>query len=249
MTVAPPIDFARLVGYAPVPATINEGETHGTTVLALRFNEGVVFLADRRATMGNLIMFDRAEKIFSLDKRTVVAISGAFARSMDVCRYLQHAFKYYERRNLHEISADGKLMEISKALSANLATAGGGGGVFLPIAATYDRRADEFGIYFFDLAGARFQGTEYACAGSGSERIRGVFEYLSRTKGSWPTRQLQEVLLDGLTMLDIASDLDSATGGFSKNMPSVSVLTKDGTRSLSASEVSEFVATVTKPRH
>ena len=71
------------------------------------------------------------------------------------------AFKFYERRNLHEISAEGKLMEISKALQSNM-VAENVAGVFLPIAATYDRRAQEFGIYFFDLAGARFEGAEYA---------------------------------------------------------------------------------------
>lgn len=241
MNTAAPLDFAQLVGYRPAPHGSSDQVTHGTTVLALRFDEGVVLLADRRATMGNLIMYDRAEKIVSLDRRTVVAISGAYARSIDVCRYLQHAFKYYERRNLHEISPDGKLMEISKALSANLVNVDGPGGVFLPIAATYDRGADEFGIYFFDLAGARFQASEHACAGSGSERIRGVFEYLSRAKGPWPSRKFEEVVTDGLTMLDIASDLDSATGGFQKNLPSVSVLTKKGVEALDSDAVSRLL--------
>lgn len=240
MNVAAPPNFATLVGYRPIPNVGGERETHGTTVLALRFVEGVVVLADRRATMGSLIMYDKAEKIVSLDRRTVVAISGAYARSMDVCRYLQHAFKFYERRNLHEISPEGKLIEISKALSANLVN-GESGGIFLPIAATYDRHSEEFGIYFFDLAGARFRSSEYACAGSGSERIRGVFEYLSRSKGAWPTRPLEEVLADGLTMLDIASDLDSATGGFGKVLPSICVLDKQGVNSLAEEDVRSLV--------
>ena len=71
-----------------------------------------------------------------------------------------------------------------------------GVGVFLPIAAVYDRKKEEFGIYFFDMAGAQFKGSEYACAGSGSERIRGVFEYLSRTKGTWSERSLDDVMVD-----------------------------------------------------
>ena len=239
MKVAPPVDFAGLVDYRPAPPTRAEMEVHGTTVLALRFDSGVVMLADRRATMGNLIMFERAEKIVPLDRRTLVAISGAYARSVEVCRYLQHAFKFYERRNLHEISAEGKLMEISKALKSNVVSESMAG-IFLPIAATFDRRARDFGIYFFDLAGARFQSAEYACAGSGSERIRGVFEYLSRTKGKWHDRTYDEVVVDGLRMLDIAADLDSATGGFTKVLPSISVLTKDGAQVLSDGEVAPF---------
>lgn len=240
MNPTKPIDFAELVGFDASRVPVSEQETHGTTVLALRFDEGVVMLADRRATMGNLIMYEHAEKIVPLDKRTVVAISGAFARSIEVCRYLKHAFKFYERRNLHEISADGKLMEISKALANNMAMASGGQGVFLPIAASYDRRAQEFGIYFFDIAGARFRGSDYACAGSGSERIRGVFEYLSRTKGPWSKRSKDDVIHDGLDMLDIASDLDSATGGFRKYLPSVCLLTADGTSVMSDEEIRPY---------
>lgn len=243
MNVAPPVDFAKLVGFNPPAPTVHE--THATTVLALRYDTGVVMVADRRATMANLIMFEKAEKIVPLDRRTLVAISGAYARSMDVCRYLKHAFKFYERRNLHEISAEGKLMEISKALQSNM-VAENVAGVFLPIAATYDRRAQEFGIYFFDLAGARFEGAEYACAGSGSERIRGIFEFLAKTKGAWHTRGLDEVLTDALRMLDIASDLDSATGGFTKVLPSVSILTSQGVRSLEDSEIAPYVQGVLK---
>lgn len=246
MNVAPPIDFARLVGFDSSRLAISDSEVHGTTVLALRYDKGVLMLADRRATMGNLIMFEHAEKIVPLDKRTLVAISGAYARSLEVCRYLQHAFKFYERRNLHEISAEGKLMEISKALASNIANAENMVGVFLPIAATYDRRAHEFGIYFFDLAGARFKGAEYACAGSGSERIRGIFEYLAREKGPWRDRSLDDVARDGLTMLDIASDLDSATGGFRKVLPSMSVLTAEGSHTLSETEVGKHVGQVLK---
>lgn len=203
-------------------------ETHGTTVLALRFDQGVLLLADRRATAGNLIMYDQAEKIMPLDDSTVVAISGAFARSVEVCRYLKHSFKYYRRSVLQEMSLEGKLTEISRALAGNAPMAMQGIGVFLPIVAAYDKQTDQFGVYFFDGAGARFQNGSYACAGSGSERIRGVFEYIAREKGQFQDRSLEEVLGDGLEMLDIAADLDSATGGFNKIPPVTRVLDRDG---------------------
>lgn len=234
--------FADLVGFH-LPDSPATGEAHGTTVLALRYAGGAVMLADRRATMGNLIMFEQAEKIVALDDATVVAISGAYARSMEICRYLGHAFKYYERMNLHQISVEGKLMEISRALAGNAAMAMQGVGVFLPIAATYDARNDAFGVYFFDAAGARFQNADYACAGSGSERIRGVFEYLTRSKGAWAARDLEDVIQDGLLMLDIAADLDSATGGPQNAVPGVAILDKTGVRRLSDDEVQRRFAT------
>ncbi|MCG9894681.1 MAG: hypothetical protein MH204_04320, partial [Fimbriimonadaceae bacterium] len=182
----PTADFAELVGFGSGrPLESAGGEVHGTTVLAIRHRDGALVFADRRATMGNLIMFEQAEKVEILDPRIVVAISGAYARSIEVCRFLKHSFKFYERMNLHQISTEGKLMEISRALEQNMAQAAAGIGVFLPIAAAYDPKHDRFSVYFFDTAGARFKDSDYACAGSGSERIRGAFEYIIRTRGSW----------------------------------------------------------------
>jgi proteasome beta subunit len=243
MTASGPKAFADLVGF-PGPSGAGGTETHGTTVLALRYDEGILMLADRRATAGNLIMYDQAEKILPLDDATVVAISGAFARSVEVCRFLKHSFKYYRRSVLHDLSLEGKLTEISRALAGNAPMAMQGIGLFLPIVAAYDRGTQSFGVYFFDGAGARFQNGSYACAGSGSERIRGVFEYVARLQGAWETRSLDGVLLDGLRMLDIAADLDSATGGFGKVLPVSRVLDRDGNRPISEERLREVARQV-----
>lgn len=237
-------DFAELVGFPGSLPPAQATEVHGTTVLAIRHSEGALVFSDRRATMGNLIMYEHAEKIEMLDPTTVVAISGAYARSIEVCRFLRHSFKFYERLNLQTISTEGKLMEISRALAGNIQMAMSGIGVFLPIAAAYDPKQDTFGVYFFDTAGARFRDADYACAGSGSERIRGVFEYLIRTKGAWPTRSRDEVLQEGLRLLDIAASLDSATGGFRRAMPLVCELTRHGAVMLPETDVAESARAV-----
>jgi proteasome beta subunit len=229
------IEFSELVGFASnlfdAPAYLDPRfETHGTTVMALRYDGGVLNLADRRATAGNLIMYDQAEKIISLDDFTVVSISGAFAKSVEICRMLKHSFKYYRRSVLHEMSLEGKLTEISRALAGNAPMAMQGIGLFLPIVSAFDQKKNDFGVYFFDGAGARFQNGSYACAGSGSERIRGIFELFSRRLGPFETRPFEEVLANGLTMLDIAAELDSATGGFAKTLPIARVLDRSGNR-------------------
>ena len=252
MIAGGPREFAELTGFGADAARFGASadpnfEVHGTTVLCLRYDQGVLTLADRRATAGNLIMYDHAEKILALDDSTVVAISGAFARSIEVCRFLKHSFKYYRRTVLHEMSMDGKLAEVSKALAGNAPMAMQGIGLFLPIIAAYDRKKDEFGVYFFDGAGARFQNGSYACAGSGSERIRGVFEYITRIKGGFETRPLEEVLADGLQMLDIAADLDSATGGFNKILPIIRVLDREGNREIPPEQLKASVRAVLNP--
>lgn len=247
MKMESPRQFSELVQFPPESwKAAAPDATHGTTVLALRYDQGALILADRRATMGNLIMFDQAEKILPLDDSTVVAISGSFARSVDTSRYLKHSFKYYRRVVMNEMSLEGKLMEVSRLLAANMSAALEGGGLFLPILAAYDREAKEFRLFFFDAAGARFEGAHYACAGSGSERIRGIFEYLGRTKGGFETRPLDEVLSDGLQMLDIAADLDSATGGFMKTLPAAVTLTANGVETLAETTLAQAVEATLK---
>lgn len=250
MITTSPKTFADLVGFTPRVWTGGEsergwaGDTHGTTVIGLRYDQGVLMLADRRATAGNYIMYDHAEKVLSLDDHTLLAISGSFARSIEICRFLKHAFKYYRRMTLQEMSVEGKLQEISKALAGNVPMALQGIGAFLPILGTFDPRRREFAVHFFDGMGARFQSAGYACAGSGSERIRGVFEYLIRTRGPWANRPLAEVLEDGLRMLDIAADLDSATGGFGKQLPAAYVLEASGTALVDEGSLREAVGKV-----
>lgn len=236
--------FAQLVGYPPAGASVYphsvEG-VHGTTVLALRFDGGILNVGDRRATMANYVMYDRANKIIALDDSTMMAISGSFARSVEIARYLRHAFKYYARTQLQDLSLEGKLQEVTRALSGNLQFALDGVGMFLPLISAYDAASDDFGIYLYDVLGARFENDEFGAAGSGAERIRGVFDYVSRTKGPFDKRPLKEVLGEALTMLDIAASLDTATGGLDRVLPVAMVLTRDGIERLSDEEVAASV--------
>ncbi len=246
MNLDRPKSFFDLVGYAPKPMVAEE--IHGTTVLSIKYNGGVVTLADRLATMGNLVMYDQAEKLFALDDSTVIAISGSFARSIEICRLLKHSFKYYRRMHLQEMSLDGKLQEISKALSQNLGMAMNGIGVFIPILAAYDPKHQRFGVYSFDTAGARFELGDHASAGSGSERIRGIFDYVANQSGPWHLRKRDDVLVDALRMLLIAADLDSATGGLAKHPPIVRDLTADGNQLIEGKELEVLIARARKSK-
>jgi proteasome beta subunit len=234
-----PKTFADLVGFPNCLRTPvgGPGEAHGTTVLALRFRDGILNLADRRATSANYVMYDRAEKVFALDEYTLMAVSGSFARSVEIARYLRHAFKYYARNQLQELSLEGKLHEVSRALAGNLPVTMEGIGLFLPLVSAYDESKEEFGIYFYDAMGARFESGAFGAAGSGAERIRGVFDYVVRTKGPFEERSLGEVLREGLTMLDIASQLDAATGGLERIPPIARVLTREGISDVDSGEL------------
>ena len=216
-------------------------DTHGTTVIAVKYRDGVLNVGDRRATAAMSVMYDQAEKVVPLDDYTLIAISGSFGRAMEIVRYLKHSFKYYARTQLQEMSLDGKVSEVSRAIAGNLASALQGIGAFIPVVSVFDPKTNEGRIFFYDGMGARFETAEFGAAGSGSERIRGAFEYILRTKGPFREMDLDSALRECLILLDIAADLDAATGGFSKVLPVAKAITQDGILDLPAARLREVV--------
>ncbi len=241
-----PKSFQELVGFNPPTFAGGMEETHATTVITIRFDQGVLMFADRRATMGNLIVYEKAEKIFALDDSTLIAISGSFAKSLEICRFLRHSFQYFRRTQLQEMSLEGKLNEVSRALAGNMANAMNGFGVFVPVMAAYDTKDDLFSVYTFDTAGARFEGADYAAAGSGSERIRGIFEYIADMHGPWNKRKKADVIAEGLRLLRIAAELDSATGGMQANLPMIMEITREGVQPISEKEFQTALRKIAK---
>ncbi len=216
-------------------------DTHGTTVIAVKFDRGVLNVGDRRATANFAVMYDRAEKVLSVDDYTLLAISGSFARAMDVVRYLRTAFKLFERTYLQPMSLDGKLAELARAVREGIPEVLQGIGGFIPILTTFDKAAAEGRIFFYDGMGARFESTEFGAAGSGSLQIRGVFDYIVKTKKPFHQMTREEALKEALYLLDIAADLDAATGGWSKVLPLAKTITKDGIEDVSDDELRELV--------
>jgi hypothetical protein len=92
----------------------------------------------------------------------------------------------------------------------------------------YDPDRDGGRIFFYDVSGARFETPEYGAAGSGSERIRGVFDYITKTRGPFSQRPLEEALREAILLLDIAADLDAATGGIDKVLPTARYVNREG---------------------
>jgi proteasome beta subunit len=240
----PPRAAAPPLAAVPSPHVI---ETHGTTVIAVKYRDGVLNVGDRRATAAMSVMYDRAEKVVPLDDFTLIAISGSFARAMEIIRYLKHSFKYYARTQLQEMSLDGKVSEVSRAIAGNLASALQGIGAFIPVVSVYDPRTNEGRIFFYDGMGARFETAEFGAAGSGSERIRGAFDYIVRTRGPFREMDLDTALRECLVLLDIAADLDAATGGFGKVLPVAKAITRDGIVDLPAERLREAVRSLPRP--
>lgn len=204
----------------------------GTTILAFRYRDGVLVAGDRRATSGNMVMYDRTDKVLELDRHSVMAIAGVPATAYEMARILEHSFKYYRRSQLQDLSFEGKLRAVSKLLKDNVAAALAGTGAVAPIFAGWDRDHGHAKIYFYDILGAEFEGVEFAVSGSGSPIIRGILHYVN----TWGDRPLSELSEDeatthALRLLTCAAEFDSATGGVDLEgnvYPVVKVITEAG---------------------
>jgi proteasome beta subunit len=219
-------------------------DTHGTTVIAVKFDKGVLNVGDRRATANFAVMYDRAEKVLPIDDYTLLAISGSFARAMEVVRYLRTTFKLFERTYLQAMSLDGKLAELAKVVRAGIPEALQGIGGFIPILTTFDSDSGEGRIFFYDGMGARFESTEFGAAGSGSLQIRGVFDYIVKTKKPFHEMTRAEALKEALYLLDIAADLDAATGGWAKVLPLAKTITADGIEDVPEEELRRTIGEI-----
>lgn len=239
-------DFLQLLkerGYQiGVPASAGEGRsaaaeiTRGTTILAMKYQDGVLVAGDRRATAGNTVMYDRTDKVLELDRHSVMAIAGVPATAYEMARILEHSFKYYRRTQLQELSFEGKLRAVSKLLKENVAAALAGTGAVSPIFAGYDFEQATAKIFFYDILGAEFEGVEYAVSGSGSPIIRGILHYLN-VWGERPLAALseEEATVQALRLLTCAAEFDSATGGVNREAnlyPVVKLITESGVRML-----------------
>jgi proteasome beta subunit len=212
-------------------------ETQGTTILAFKFAEGVLVAGDRRATMGNIVMYDRTEKVFEVDRHSVMAIAGSFGAAWETARTLQHSFQFYRRSQLQEMSLEGKVRALAKLLRDNLGMVLQGVGVVVPLFATYDiASSDPAKVFFYDAMGAHFDATDFAASGSGGPAVRSIL-YYENAWGATPLRQLDEkgAITIALRALDTAAEADTATGGvdrLGKIFPIVKILKQDGITSI-----------------
>ena len=213
-------------------------QTQATTILAFKYAGGVLVAGDRRATAGNIVVYDRADKVLEIDRHSVMAIAGVPATAWEMARVLEHSFQFYRRTQLQEMSTSGKVRALSKLLRDNFGLVMQGVGVVVPLFATYDATGPEPGskLYFYDVMGANFEVAEYAATGSGSPGVRGVL-YYENTWGDKPLSEysLEEALRLTLRALDTAAESDTATGGVDRNgriFPIIKLIDKDGIKTV-----------------
>jgi proteasome beta subunit len=242
-------DFHAETPHVSAPPT----QTHATTVLAFHYKDGVVIAGDRRATAGNVVMYDRADKVIELDHETIMAIAGTPATAFEMARTLQTAFQYYRRSQLQPLSLSAKVRALGKLIKDNLPMTLQGVGVVVPILAAHDAHHQKDPIlFFYDALGAQFQAVDFAVSGSGSPAARSVLQWINRWSGQ-PTSQRDEkqAVQLALQLLDVAAESDTATGGVDRRSliyPQIKFLTRaDGLRSAPVEMLRESFAALEAP--
>ena len=234
------------VAFGPMTQTATQQQTwqstEATTILAFKFTGGVLVAGDRRATAGNTVVYDRADKVLEIDRHSIMAIAGVPATAWEMARVLEHSLEYFRRTQLQEMTVDGKVRALSKLLRDNFGFVMQGIGVVVPIFATYDGNSKpEARLYFYDAMGAQFEATDYAATGSGSPAVRGILYY----ENTWGANRLhnlseQEAVSLALRALDTAAESDTATAGVDRSgkvYPVIKIVSREGITTLPESKI------------
>jgi proteasome beta subunit len=188
-------------GPGPIP------HTHGTTVVAVRYADGVIMAGDRRATSGNLISHRAMEKVYPADRYSGVAIAGAAGPAMEMVKLFQLQLEHYEKVEGVELSLEGKATQLSSFVRGHLPMAMQGL-VVVPLFAGYDTRRQIGRLFQYDVTGGRYEEANFATTGSGSLHAGTV------VKLGWREGIDRCDTLDlAIRALFNAADEDSATGG------------------------------------
>jgi proteasome beta subunit len=205
-------DLVRGLGSDPLRMPLSGDEPallppHGTTVVALRFGDGVIMAGDRRAVEGYAIADERMEKVFQADDHSVVGIAGVAAQAVELVRLFQTELEHYEKVEGETLSLEGKANRLGQMIRGSLPLVMQGL-VVVPIYGGFDVRRGDGRLFRYDAIGGRYEETDYNATGSGSRDAK------ASLKKRWrPGMARQEAIEAAVESLLDASEADTATGG------------------------------------
>ncbi len=229
----------------PLPPGTSLDAPHGTTIVTVSFEGGVVMAGDRRATMGNIIANRDMEKVFATDEYSAVGIAGTAGIAIELVRLFQVELEHYEKIEGTLMSLEGKANRLASMIRSNLGLAMQGLSV-VPLFAGYDLQRGTGRIFSYDVTGGCYEEHDHHGVGSGSLFARGSM------KKTWrPGLDRDGAVRVAVEALYDAADDDSATGGpdLSRRIwPTIVSLDADGAVFRSDEEVAGVVTAVVAER-
>jgi proteasome beta subunit len=213
----------------------------GTTVLGLRFADGIVMAGDRRATAGYTIADAKMRKVFAADDFSAIAIAGAAGQAVETVRLFQLELEHYEKLTGDRLSLEGKANRLAQMIRANFPLALQGL-VVVPLFGGYDEGRGEGRLFYYDATGGRWEEQDYQATGSGAQPAK------NSLKKRWrPGLSHEEALRVAVEALIDAAEDDVATGGpdLARGiLPVVVTVTSTGATESSDDDVSAAVRSV-----
>jgi proteasome beta subunit len=218
---------------------------HGTTVLGFKFEGGVVFAGDRRATEGYSISDDRIEKVFAGDDYSAIAIAGAAGQALEIVKMFQLELEHYEKITGDRLSLEGKANRLAQMIRANFPLALQGL-VVVPLFGGYDERRQQGRIFYYDATGGRWEEEDYHAIGSGGRAAKSSLK--KRWRAGLGREEAMRVAVEAL--MDAAEE-DVATGGPDPTrgiFPTALVVTSEGVSPVPEDEVRTAYGSVVRER-
>jgi proteasome beta subunit len=179
----------------------------GTTVLALRYDGGVVIAGDRRATEGHLVAHRRIRKVFPADRYSAIAIAGIAGLATEMVKLFQVELEHYEKIEGVRLSLDGQASFLARLVRGQLPMAFQGL-VVVPLFAGYDPREGRGRLFSYDAVGGRYEEIDFGSTGSGARLAKSYLRTVYREDlGPDEGAEL------AVKALVAASQEDTATGG------------------------------------
>lgn len=201
----------------------------GTTTIGLTCSDGIVLVADKRASMGTFIASKTAKKIHMINDRVGATIAGSVGDAEALIKLLQAEAALYSMNNREKMS--------TKAI-ANLMANVLQGSKYYPymvqiLVGGFDKKPS---IYTLDALGGLIE-EKAASTGSGSPVAYGVLEMEYSEE-----KTVKESLPTALKALSAAMSRDCATG----DGISLITITADGFREYESGEVDELLKKLPK---
>ncbi len=181
--------------------------SHGTTVLAVKYDNGALLVGDRRAVEGYQVAARRMEKVFKTDSHSAIAIAGAAGPCLEMAKLFSIELEHYEKLDGVLLSCEGKANRLGHMVKANLPMVMQGL-VVIPLFVGFDVKQHRGRIFKYDVTGGKYEETDYHAVGSGGKDARVTMKERFRKNLSE-----QDVIPLALEALLSAAEEDVGTGG------------------------------------
>jgi len=234
--------FAQSTGLAPPVTDASPTSAHATTVIAVRYNGGVVMVGDRQATT-NYVASRDVRKIEAADHFTALSISGAAARGFEFIRMAQLSFEHYEKMTDTALSLEGKANYLSPIIQRNNLSSPL---MVLPLLAGWDVTHQVGRIFEYDGAGGCYERFDFSTIGSGTPFAEGTL----RLGFNADLDRDGAIELGALAIYE-AGDNDPSTGGpdFVRNIfPQIVTISAEGFQELAPDDVAQRFRVINERR-